>query len=358
MANSNPARPGQDTDRSGPRPSCRKVALIGYRGAQSLDLIGPWEVFAMANRFSGEALYELHLAAPTAGPIICNSGLSLGEAVAVAALPAGLDTILVAGGDEAGLNAVSDSPVVNWLRLRALDTRRVGSVCSGAFVLAAAGLLDGRRATTHWEVCGDLQADHPLVQVEPDSIFVADPPIYTSAGVTAGIDLCLSFVENDCGPELALAVARNLVLFMRRPGGQTQFSAGLNVQSAATPRLRTLISEIMAQPVGDLSLAALAARVGMTERTFSRVFQREMNATPAAFVEAARVDRAKALLETSDWPLARVAERAGFGSLDALHRAFIKRVRATPGEYRQRFGRHGAGVQDPGPVGPGVLLTM
>ena len=333
------------------QPSRRKVALIGYPGAQSLDLIGPWEVFAMANRFSGQALYELHLAAPTSGPILSNSGLSLGEATAVSDLPAGLDTILIAGGDEAGLQAISEGPVVDWLRRRATDTRRVGSVCSGAFVLAAAGLLDGRRATTHWEVCGELKTDHPLVEVEPDSIFVADPPIYTSAGVTAGIDLCLSFVENDHGPELALAVARNLVLFMRRPGGQTQYSAGLNVQSAATPKLRMLISEVIAQPVGDLSLAALAARAGMTERTFSRVFQRETDLTPAAFVEAARVDRAKALLETSDWPLARVAERAGFGSLDALHRAFLKRVKATPGEYRQRFGHHVGHIQDPAGLG-------
>ncbi len=344
MATRHPALSGETSDSSGLGASCRKVALIGYRGAQSLDLVGPWEVFAMANRFSGETLYQLYLAAPTSGPIISNSGLSLGEAVAVSELPAGLDTILVAGGDEAGLQAISEGPVVDWLRSRVLDTRRVGSVCSGAFVLAVAGLLDGRRATTHWEVCGDLQTDHPLVEVEPDSIFVADPPIYTSAGVTAGIDLCLAFVENDHGPELALAVARNLVLFMRRPGGQTQYSAGLNVQSAATPKLRTLISDVIAQPVGDLSLAVLAARAGMTERTFSRVFQRETDLTPAAFVEAARVDRAKALLETSDWPLARVAERAGFGSLDALHRAFLKRVKATPGEYRQRFGRPGGSV--------------
>jgi len=322
-----------------PHHPTRKVALVGYPGVQSLDLIGPWEVFAMANRFSGRPRYELMLVAPTSGAIITNSGLALGQAVAFAALTDDFDTILVAGGDEAGLAAACESDLPSWLKGRLARTRRIGSVCSGAFVLAAAGLLEGRRATTHWAVCEDLRTRCPTTTVEPDAIFVADPPIYTSAGVTAGIDLCLSFVEDDCGPELALAVARNLVLFMRRPGGQTQFSAGLAVQSAAAPRLRTLIAEIVADPMGDLGLSALAARAGMTERTFSRLFVKDTGLTPAVFVETTRVDRAKALLETSDWPLGRVAERSGFGSLHALHRAFLKRVRATPGDYRDRFGR-------------------
>ena len=317
----------------------RKVALVGYPGVQSLDLIGPWEVFAMANRFSGRARYELMLVSTSPGPIQTNSGLTLGEAISFADLPDDLDTILVAGGDPAGLAAVCASSLPGWLDARLIHTRRIGSVCSGAFVLAAAGLLDGRRATTHWEVCEDLRTAYPSTSVEPDAIFVADPPIYTSAGVTAGIDLCLSFVEADCGPELALAVARNLVLFMRRPGGQTQFSASLTVQSAATPRMRTLIAEVAADPIGDLGLAALAERAGMTERTFSRLFVKDTGLTPAAFVETARVDRAKAFLETSDWPLARIADRAGFGSIHALHRSFLRRVKATPGDYRERFGR-------------------
>lgn len=317
----------------------RRVALVGYPGVQSLDLIGPWEVFAMANRFSGRARYELMLASSSPGPIFTNSGLVLGEAIKFEDLPDDLDTILVAGGDPAGLAAVCESSLPGWLNARLVHTRRIGSVCSGAFVLAAAGLLDGRRATTHWEVCEDLRTAYPSTTVEPDAIFVADRPIYTSAGVTAGIDLCLAFVEADCGPELALAVARNLVLFMRRPGGQTQFSEGLKVQSGASPKLRTLISEVVADPIGDLGLSALAERAGMTERTFSRLFVKDTGLTPAAFVEMARVDRAKALLETSDWPLARIAVRSGFGSVHALHRAFLKRVKATPGDYRERFGR-------------------
>jgi transcriptional regulator GlxA family with amidase domain len=319
----------------------RKIALIGYDGVQSLDLAGPLEVFAMANNFGGVLTYETILASPRGGEIVSNSGLRLAGSIPVADLPPDLDTVLVAGGSEAGLLSMRDSGVLDWLRARSGSTRRMGSVCSGAFVLAAAGLLDGRRATTHWNVCEEMRAFRPQVRLEPDAIFVADPPFYTSAGVTAGIDLCLALVEADCGAEVALAVARNLVLFMRRPGGQTQFSAGLNVQAAATPRLRSLIGEISADPAGELSLPTLAARSGMSERTFSRVFQKETGTTPAAFVEVARTDRAKALLETSDWPLARVAERSGFGSLDGLHRAFQKRVGATPGDYRQRFGRAG-----------------
>lgn len=317
----------------------RNIVLIGYDGAQSLDLVGPLEVFAMANRYAGAQAYNIILASLEGGTITCNSGLRLADFTPIAELPAGLDTVLVAGGDETGLLSMRGSGLTEWLQARRDKIRRIGSVCSGAFVLAEAGLLDGRRATTHWDSCNEMRSFRPQVRLEPDAIFVADPPFYTSAGVTAGIDLCLAFVEADLGPEVALAVARNLVLFMRRPGGQTQFSAGLGVQAAATPRLRTLIAEITADPSGDLSLPELARRAGMTERTFSRVFQKETATTPAAFVELARVDRAKALLETSDWPLARVGERSGFGSLDGLHRAFQKRVGITPGEYRQRFGR-------------------
>lgn len=316
----------------------RKVVLVGYRGAQSLDLVGPLEVFAMANRFGDPQGYEVILASPDGGTIVCNSGLQLGGSLRLAELPADLDTVLVAGGSEDALRRVSEERVLAWLSECARTTRRLGSVCSGALVLAAAGVLDGRRATTHWDYCERMRRLRPAVRLEPDAIFVADPPLYTSAGVTAGIDLCLSLVEADQGPKVALAIARNLVLFMRRPGGQTQYSAGLNVQTAATPRLRQLIADVTSDPSGDLSVPRLAERAGMSERTFSRVFQKETGVGPASFVEMARVDRAKALLETSDWPLARVAGRAGFGSVEALHRAFNKRVRATPGEYRERFG--------------------
>jgi transcriptional regulator GlxA family with amidase domain len=305
----------------------------------------------MANRFSDDPPYEIILASPEGGTIACNSGLLLSGSVPLDALPAALDTILVAGGSRDALRRASDDRLLGWLNARAGTTRRLGSVCSGALVLAASGVLDGRRATTHWGYCDEMRNLRPAVQLEPDAIFVADPPYYTSAGVTAGIDLCLSLVEADCGPQLALAIARNLVLFMRRPGGQTQYSEGLNVQAAATPKLRQLVTDINADPCGDLSVPELASRVAMSERTFSRVFQKETGVSPAAFVEIARVNRAKALLETSSWPLGRVAERAGFGGVEGLHRAFNKRVGVTPGEYRQRFGRVSAeprGIAAPG----------
>jgi transcriptional regulator GlxA family with amidase domain len=317
----------------------RTIALIGFDGAQALDLVGPLEVFSMANNFAARPAYRVMLASPSGGEIVTNSGLRLAGSTALADLPAELDTLLLAGGHAYGLRAMGDNGSLAWLRARQPDTRRVGSVCTGALILAASGLLDGRRATTHWGACEVLRELRPQVQVEPDAIFVADPPFYTSAGVTAGIDLCLSLVEADLGPKVALDVARNMVLFMRRPGGQTQFSAGLAVQAQASPRLRLLLAEIAEDPTGDLTLPKLADRAGMTERTFSRVFQKEVGVTPARFVEQARLDRAKALLEASDWPLARVAERSGFGSLDALHRVFQKRMRVTPGEYRERFGR-------------------
>lgn len=316
----------------------RKVALIGFHGSQSLDLVGPMEVFAMANRFSGRQAYEVTLASIDGGEIVTSSGLTLARATALRDLPDDLDTVLIGGGEAEGLRALAETGLPAWLAGRVDRTRRIGSVCSGAFALAAAGLLDGRRATTHWASCEAMRTFRPAVRLEPDAIYVADPPFYTSAGITAGIDLCLAFVEDDCGPEVALAVARHLVLFMRRPGGQTQFSAGLEVQASSTPKLKRLLAEIVADPTGDLSLPALAERAGMTERTFSRVFAKDTGHTPAAFVDLARVDRAKALLESSDWPLARVAERSGFGSLDSLHRAFQKRVGITPGDYRERFG--------------------
>ncbi len=324
-----------------PSTGTRRIAIIGFPGLQSLDLVGPMEVFSIANnqRKQTEKPYEIVLASPTGGEIVSNAGLRMAGMTALADLPAALDTIVIAGGSEDGIRrAIAETKLVAWLRARSEHTRRIASVCTGAFVLASAGFLDGRRATTHWNDCAQLKALRPAIFLEPDAIFVAEPPFYTSAGITAGIDLCLSLVEADCGAPTALAVARHLVLFMRRPGGQSQFSAGLGVQAAATPKLRALIADIAGEPVGDLSLPALAARAGMTERTFSRVFHKETGITPAAFVEAARVDRAKALLETSAWPLARVAERAGFGSPHALHRAFLKRVGATPGEYRARFG--------------------
>ncbi|QOT79889.1 GlxA family transcriptional regulator [Cupriavidus basilensis] len=320
----------------------RKVVVLGFEGVQSLDVVGPMEVFAVANLHSPAGRrkpYEVRLATQAGGELGTHAGLRLAGAVALADLPERIDTLVVGGGSEQSLRrAATDPDLLAWLQARARRTRRIASVCTGAFVLAAAGLLDGRRATTHWNACGLLKTLRPAIQVEPDAIFVADPPFYTSAGVSTGIDLCLSLVEADCGPEVALAVARELVLFLRRPGGQSQFSTGLRLQCNATPRLRALLAAIIDDPRGDLRGPVLAARAGMSERTFARAFARETGEPPARFVEGARVERAKTLLEGSEWRLERIAERAGFGSVDALHRAFLKRIGVTPGEYRERFG--------------------
>ncbi len=323
------------------RTATRKVVVLGFDGVQSLNVVSPMEVFALANQFSvaSPKPYHITLASLNGGSIQTNAGLELARSVALVNLPRKIDTLVIAGGSEAALRAAAFDPaLMAWLTARAKSTRRMSSVCVGAMVLAASGLLDGRRATTHWEYCALMQTMFPAVQVESDAIFVAAPPFYTSAGVTAGIDMCLSLVEADCGSAVALAVARNLVLFMRRPGGQYQYSAGRQLKVNAAPRLCKLVTAIVDDPCGDLRGPVLADSIGMSERTFQRVFRKETGLTPAHFVEVARVNRAKALLETSHWPLARIASRSGFGSIDSLHRAFQKRVGVTPGLYRERFG--------------------
>lgn len=319
----------------------RDIAIIGFEGFQALDIIGPMEVFAVANLHSppGSKPYRITLASQEGGELVSHAGLRLAGTVAFKDLPAKIDTIVIAGGNEQVLRAAAtDEALLRWLAERATHTRRLASVCVGAFLLAASGLLNGRRATTHWSYCDLLQSLFPEIQVEPDAIYIAEPPLYTSAGVTAGIDLCLSMVEADCGPTVALAVARELVLFMHRAGGQSQFSTGLQIQLNTTPRLRSLLTALIEDPTGDLSGPVLADRVCMSERTFSRTFRKETGLTPANFVEMARVERAKTLLETSSWPLERIAELSGFSSMDTLHRAFQKRVGVTPGSYRDRFG--------------------
>jgi transcriptional regulator GlxA family with amidase domain len=218
----------------------------------------------------------------------------------------------------------------------------MGSVCTGAFALGAAGLLDGRRATTHWRACGLLQELVPAARVEPDALHTFDGGVCTSAGVTAGIDLSLALAERDLGREVAAQVARDLVVFLRRPGGQSQFSAGLAAQAEASDRMSDLIAWMVEHPERELSVPALAKRMAMSERNFSRVFAREAGLTPAKFVERARVDRARVYLEDSDWALKQLAERSGFGSIDGLQRAFKRLLGVTPAEYRSRFSSRGS----------------
>ena len=309
-----------------------------FPDVQALDVTGPLEVFALANRLSrGPApRYELSVLAAEAGAVSTSSGLSLlaGRGIRQATGP--VDTLLVAGG-QGTRAAMRDDRLVSWIRRTAPRARRVASVCSGAFLLGEAGLLDGRRATTHWAVCDALQRRYPTARVEADPIFVRDGKVSTSAGVTAGMDLALELVEEDGGRDLALAVARWLVMFLRRPGGQSQFSVQLRAQAAERRGLRDLQAWI-AEHLGDeLSVPALARRARMSPRNFARAFRREVGATPAAYVEAQRVEAARRLLETADLSVAEVAAACGFGRVETMHRAFRRGVRVSPGQYRRHF---------------------
>jgi transcriptional regulator GlxA family with amidase domain len=247
-----------------------------------------------------------------------------------------VDTLIVVGGNSA-FETARDRVFVRAIARAAARSRRVASVCTGAFLLAAAGLLDGRRATTHWQACELLAHWYPAIEVAKDPIFVRDGDVWTSAGVTAGMDLALALVSDDLGRDVALGVARRLVMFVQRPGGQSQFSAQLGLQGAARDPIRELQAWIAEHPDGDLTVERLAHRVAMSPRHFARVFRDEVGVTPAVFVEAARVEVAQRLLETTAVPVEDVARAAGFGTVETLRRAFARRVGASPREYRDRF---------------------
>lgn len=314
----------------------RRVVLVAFPDVQILDVAGPSEVFSLADRDAGESAYSLELVAPDPGEITASSGLRLAANGAVDACRGPIDTLVVAGGR--GVQAAARDPrLTNWLRLAARRSRRVTSVCTGAFLLARAGLLDGRQATTHWSACASLARHYPGVDVQPDPIFVRDGNVYTSAGVTAGIDLALALVEEDLGRAAALAVARALVLFIRRPGGQAQFSSGLAGQAASRPGVRELQAWIADHLDDDLSVPALAECAYMSPRNFARVFSREVGVTPAAYVESLRLERARTLLETSELQLEEIALRCGFGTVETLRRVFGRRLGVGPSAYRSRF---------------------
>jgi transcriptional regulator GlxA family with amidase domain len=320
----------------------RRIVLLAFEGCQPLDVVGPHEVFATAAAHRrGAVPYEIVLAGLRPGRFTSESGLGLFAPVALASLlgrsaPA-IDTLIVTGGAGAR-RAAASRKVVALVARAAKRARRVTSVCTGAFVLAAAGMLDGRRATTHWAHCDQLRALRPAVAVEPDPIYVRDGRFWTSAGVTAGIDLALALIEEDLGRELATAVARELVVFVRRAGGQSQFSAQLAVQAAARAPLRDLQSFILEHPEASLDVPALARRVAMSVRHFSRLFRAEVGVSPAAFVETVRLETARRLLETTVWPIEQVAGGAGFGTPEALRRTLSRRLGLSPREYRARFG--------------------
>jgi transcriptional regulator GlxA family with amidase domain len=317
--------------------------MLAYPDAQILDVTGPLEVFAIATRILAAAAkrdpgYSVELVAAAAGPVRMSSGLELVARRAARDVRGPVDTLFVAGG-EGMRRAVRDAATIDWIRRMDARARRVAGVCTGAFLLARAGLLDGRRATTHWRSCAALARHFPDVQVEPDRIYVRDGRIATSAGVTAGMDLALALLEDDLGGEIARDVARQLVLFLRRPGGQSQFSVALDAPLASRPSLRELQSWIHEHPDADLGVEALARRMAMSPRNFARIFTRELAVTPARYVERARVEAARQWLEDSRAGLDEIAAACGFGSAETLRRAFQRLLRVSPSAYRETFAR-------------------
>ena len=317
----------------------RRVEVLAFPAVQLLDVAGPLQVFGTACDLAAPAAggppYDARVVAPSAGGVTASVGLAL-HAGPLSDPDAPLDTLVVAGGR--GVEAAARDPaLIRWLGAKARNCRRVVSVCSGAMLLAEAGLLDGRRAATHWDHCAELQRRYPRVAVEPDPIFVRDGDVWTSAGVTAGIDLALALVEDDLGRAAALAVARQLVVFLKRPGGQAQYSAALALQEAGGG-FEALHAWMAGHLGSDLGLAALARRAGMSERSFLRRYPAATGMTPGRAVERLRVEAARRLLVETAVPAKRVAERCGFGSAETMRRAFLRVLGVPPADYRERFG--------------------
>lgn len=315
----------------------RTVVMVALPGVQLLDVSGPLDVFAEANAQVGRETYRLLVAAAEPGPIRSSSGVRLmADRIIGSDFDDVIDTLLVAGCPNAA-EVPADGVVLDWLRQRAPIVRRYGSVCSGAFFLAAAGLLAGRRVTTHWAVAEALARRFPEVTVEEDSIHVSDGPVRTAAGVTAGLDLALALVEEDLGHEVAKRVASQLVMFFKRPGGQLQFSRKGEAAPAGRSALQELQRWIAVNPAEDHSVASLAKRMDLSPRHFSRLFRSEVGITPANWVEEARVHAARRLLERGHDAPKQVAAQCGFADADTLRRAFTRHVGVTPAEYRKRF---------------------
>ncbi len=324
----------------------RKIVIVTYPGLQPLDVVGPAEVFGgasdlVATWVDGEPTnpaYEVEVVAATTQPLEVRHGAySIEPARSIDQCRGFIDTLIVAGGTGV-LEAEKSERLVDWVREAAGRSRRVASVCSGALLLARAGLLDGLRATSHWASCSELSRRYPEVKVDPDPIFIQDGRIWTSAGVTAGMDLSLALVSEDLGEDVALEIARWLVLFLRRPGGQAQFSSHIS-NPAARPGLRGLQLWIADHLDSDLRVEALAERALMSPRNFARAFRKETGVTPASYVETLRIERARQLLEGPPEPIDRIAISCGFGTPETMRRAFARRLGVSPAEYRQRFRR-------------------
>ncbi len=318
----------------------KPIHILAFPNVQLLDVTGPLQVFASANvqatRQGLPTPYSPTVIARQDGSVVSSAGLGL----QTHPLPCvASDTLIIAGGW--GVHtALGDQHLLQWVRDQAASARRIASVCTGAFMLAEAGVLDGHRVVTHWDSCEELAQRYPALGVDPEPIFINEGALWTSAGVTAGIDLALAFVEADLGRPVALAVARDLVVFLKRPGGQSQFSTALSMQHATRSqdsRFGDLHAWILDNLASDLCVATLAAQVGMSERSFVRHYRAHTGNTPARAIEQLRVEAARRLLGDSVLPIKRIADRCGFGSEETLRRSFIRAMSVTPQAYRERF---------------------
>ena len=319
--------------------SGKTIAILGVSPVRPLDLIGPAEVFMEANRLRGDTFYCVKfLSGAKDTAILSPLALTFSAGSSYLDHNSTFDTLLVAGG-EGARRPGQDADLLDWVKRQAVGCRRFGSVCTGAMVLAAAGLLNGKRATTHWHWCDELATRYPRVTVDRDPIFIKDGNCYTSAGVTAGIDLALALVEEDLGRELALRVAQMMVVFLRRPGGQSQFSATLAAQKAERNGLADLLAWLPEHLTSDLSVKTMARTAAMSPRNFSRAFKEAIGTTPAQHLETLRIEATRRLLETSSLSQAEIAERVGVNNTETLRRIFRRHLHVTPGEYRRTFGK-------------------
>ncbi|GAB6843649.1 transcriptional regulator GlxA family with amidase domain [Methylorubrum rhodinum] len=340
---SHSAKPMNDME-----PRVITVGIVAPAGSQALDIVGPVDAFAQAGKIPDNPVrYAISLLGTAPGPITASSGLRLMPDRLIGETNELFDTLLVAGSPD--IEALSlETAAAAWLADMAPVTRRIASICNGAFLLGAAGLLMGRRATTHWQSADTLANRFPDTRVEHDRTFVRDGHIYSSAGVTAGIDLALALIEQDCGPTVSLAVAHALAVCLRRPGGQSQFSMHLWAQLSESSPLGALSDFVLDNLSADLSVERLARQASMSRRSLTRLFHEALKTTPARFVEAARVEAARSLLEAGSLSIQQVSHHCGFGSIDTMRRAFIRHLTVSPAGYRQRF-------QAPSHAAPGPL---
>jgi transcriptional regulator GlxA family with amidase domain len=327
-------------------PKIRKIGIFAFSGVEILDIGGPMEVFTFANLFLQtqgivkEPAYVIEVLAEQPGAVTTLSGLQIIANHAYQDASSDIDTLIIPGGNIAAYPFYKDAKLMAWTRTMSTRVRRMVSICTGSFALAESGLLNGLRATTHWDFCQQFILDYPQVNLEPDQIFVRDGQVFTSGGITSGIDLALALLEDDWGHEVALFVARYMVVFLKRPGGQSQFSNYLTTEAATRPDLRNLQSWIMQNLTQDLRVEVLAERMCMSSRNFARLFLAETSVTPAKYVEMARIDAARHYLETSTFSIDEIAQKTGFSEAERMRRAFLRELGVNPKNYRDRFNFH------------------